>query len=371
MEPRDRSFGGKAGIWLKKRKHRVHPNAADVPLEQHKKVTPQSVDNNTLVAKNDREDEAQLTRKATNLTVIGWDDERCRPIYKETSPASTSSGDEGDDEAMETTKEARDDSSDRDEGSDKDNDCSVVVPSVLMQARGDNESRKTRAYGSRKRKANSLSSHHDTKPKRQHVPKKETVACASMLTPSMNRTTFDLATPQTALGSICAALNSDTKATPLDSLVVSDGNALSDKATKPTKEKKGPNFAVKRKKKNASAKQQHAALPSLATLDFTDENVSQPSSNTSLAAARAFFERLDAQQTLTLDSSGTPLAQGKKCVRTRRAITTQSDSLREEYEQYASATKATGVEPLSLEQYAVNRSAFFRTGDMYDGFLDG
>ena len=367
MEPRDRSFGGKAGIWLKKRKQRVHPNAMDIPSEQHKKVSPESVGYDSLVTSSGRDDVAQLTGNATKLTVIGWDDERCRPIYKKTS--RTSAVEEVDEEAMETMDEARDDISERDEGSDEDGDPSVK-PSVLVPS---GETRKTRAYGSRKRKVSTVSSHHDNKPKRQHVSKKETVANPSTMTPSMNRTMFDLATPQTALGNICAALNSETKATPLRTLT-SDRDAVSNgapKATKTSKEHKGPTLSIKRKKKNASAKQQqHPVLPSLAELDFS-ENVCQPSSTTSLAAAKAFFERLDTQQMLTLDSSGTPIVQGKRCVRTRRAIAVDSGSLREEYEQYVSATKATGVDPLSVEEYAVNRSAFFRTGDVYDGFLDG
>jgi hypothetical protein len=110
-------------------------------------------------------------------------------------------------------------------------------------------------------------------------------------------------------------------------------------------------------------------MPVLAQLNFVDDNVPvvQPSSSTSLEAAKAFFERLDSEQELTLDASDTP---GKACVRTRRAIHIQSDGIRQEYEQYVAATKASGVDALAIAQYARNRAAFFRTGDMFDGFLD-
>jgi len=359
-EPRDRAFGGKAGIWLKKRKQSV---ANDVPSKQHK-VTPQSVDAGSLVASNGKVGVPQLTTTSypAKRIVVGWDDVRCRPIYKKTSSgastSSTSVDETDDDESVEGVKEARDDVSNREDCTME--DYRAVQSSLLVcsSSSNDAESRKTREYGSRKRRANLMHTSHDiSKLKRQHVPKKkESFPVASFMTPSINRMSFDLATPQTGLGNICAALNSEIKATPLDPLVSDDHKKVSKQP------KKG--LLIKRKK----ATQQ--AMPSLAQLDFVDENVRQPSSTTSLAAAKAFFERLDAQQKLTLDASGTPVMQGKRCVRTRRAIHIESDSLREEYQEYAAATKATGIEPLSVEQYAVNRSAFFRTGDMYDGFLD-
>lgn len=365
----DRSYGGKAGIWLKKRrKQAVHP--------QQTKVTPPST---TSSIKKNHSDEASTAQNPSKQVIIGWDDKRCRPIYRESAAsssgtcsttASTSTINNSDDET-----EARDDDGSRKEDCSDEEDVDTGEPtsSVLVTNTNKTETlRKNRAYGSRKRVSN-LSSCHDImevqQRKRQHVTnkKKTTLDAASMMTPSTNsRMTFDLETPQTlGLGdNICDALNSDTKATPRD-FGASNDSTVAFKTTRPAKkEKKSASLAMKPK----NTKQRK--LPALAQLDFIDEQVSQPSSTTSLAAARAFFERLDAQQTLILDTSDTPVGK-KKCIRTRRAISVEgNDGLQKEYQDYVAATRATGVEPLSLEQYAVNRSAFFR-GDMYEGFLNG
>ena len=369
VEQRDRAFGGKAGIWLKKRKQgAVHP--ANDKATHGKKMTPQTVDGNDALVTSKEKTEENLPAKPNHAkrNVVGWDDLKCRPIYENSSTASTTSStsvdESDDDETVDPILESRDDVSGKNKRTVGDE--SAVESSLVVTSSSDNtESRKTRAYGSRKRKSNLSSSRHNTcKLKRQHVSKKnkETVPVDVVMTPSMNSMTFDPITPQTGLGNnICAALNSVTKEALLDSLV-SDVNS---KDTKPEKERK--EILIKGRKKT-----KQPTMPLLAELDFVDDdNVSQPSSTTSLSAAKAFFERLDAQQKLTLDASESPVLQGKKCVRTRRAVHIQSDSLRQEYEEYVSATKATGVEPLSVEEYAVNRSAFFRTGDMYDGFLDG
>lgn len=389
-ETRDRAFGGKAGIWLKRKKQSViHPNDNDDGASS-KKVTPPSLNvasgTLSLVASTEttvEESTLNVGANATQRTMVGWDDVRCRPVYMETSSwgPSTSSLEEEDEEEQ---PEARDDEQasdddlsvgDKEEENDRDD-----VPSSLLTTRNDNGSRKSRAYGSRKRKPSSnLLSTHPHEPnnrKRQHISekKKSTVASAAasaVMTPLTNRMAFDLATPQTGAGTnknICSALNSETKAAAAPLLPVPD-TAYNTGPPKDTKlpKKKGPGVLQRRKR----AEKQPAVPPSLSQLDFVDENVSQPSSTTSLAAARAFFERLDSQQTLTLDASGTPHDNKAKCVRTRRAIHVDSDSLQQEYQAYAASTRATGVEPLSVEQYAMNRSLFFRTGEMYDGFLDG
>lgn len=375
-ETRDRSFGGKAGIWLKKRKQSVavHPANED---QENNKVTPPSIDDNAgtnVTVKPKETTVGGATTTTKQRTVVGWDDVRCRPIYRETSSSSSSStSSREDNDAIENVlQETRDDGSSEDDDGSVEEEDREDVHSTLLATRND---RKTRAYGSRKRKPasnllSSLAPESNDNRKRRHVPSKKQERAAAVMTPSINRMTFDLATPQTAgpSNNICGALNSDTKATPLVPLAKRKSTNNAQVLKEEAKPKKKSLLGKKRTKQP----QQPPALPSLAQLDFCDENViSQPSSTTSLAAARAFFERLDAQQKLTLDASGTPVAQGKKVVRTRRAVHIHSDALREEYQEYAGATRATGVKPLSIKQYAVNRSAFFRNGDVYDGFLDG
>jgi hypothetical protein len=191
----------------------------------------------------------------------------------------------------------------------------------------------------------------------------------SMMTSSINHIPYDLVTPQRVFRSVCSSLNSDTNATSLGRSVDDDvafGVTDNNKGVKEEQKKKVFSFRTKK----GTLSRRGPTLPGLTELDFDDSCVplvGQPSSSTSLDAAKAFFERLDSQQKLTLDASDTP---GRACVRTRRAVHVQSDGIRKEYEHYAAATKASGVDPLSMEQYARNRAAFFRTGDMFDGFLD-
>jgi hypothetical protein len=358
---RNRAYGGKAGIWLKKRKRQVVPNAGDIPSsQQHKKVIP--------VQDGVMEDQ----RNSITRTLIGWDDVRCRPIYKEASEA-TATSDGLDDEPMEQAVEFT-----HTEISDEDDhtpDLSTEESSGFNVSSEPHVSKKARAYGSRKR-ANPPDEDHvernHVERKRAHVStavNKGRVASTlmPMVTPSNNHIPYDLVTPQRVFSSICSALNSDTKATPLGRSVDDD---VSFGVTEHKKEEQKKKVFAFGRKKGASSRR-GSTLPVLAELDFVDKVnvplVGQPSSSTSLDAAKAFFERLDSQQKLTLDASDTP---GKACVRTRRAIHVQSHGIRQEYEQYAAATKASGVDPLSMEQYARNRVAFFRTGDMFDGFLD-
>jgi hypothetical protein len=96
----------------------------------------------------------------------------------------------------------------------------------------------------------------------------------------------------------------------------------------------------------------------------------QPSSNTSLVAARAFFEKLDTTQKLVFDKSNSKSPIGHACVRTTRDANMQCPQLQDEYANYCVATKESGVEPLELTEYVSHRSTHFRKLGMYDGLLD-
>lgn len=351
-EIRDRAYGGKAGIWLKKRKRQVVPNVDDKPSsQQHKKVTPL----HDIVLLED-------PRNLSSRTIIGWDDVRCRPIYEATSEFTAPIDRLGD-----KTMEDMDATHISDEAHLTPDASSEKISAVNVSSDW-HVSKRARAYGSRKRKPDLPEEH--VQRKRTHVStavNKGFVASMSIGTHSLNHIAYDLATPQRVLSSICSALNSDTKATPLSRAAEDD--VFSDVAEhkKPRKERRRKGFAFR--KKQTVSTHRESKLQVLAQLNCVDDNVpvGQPSSSTSLDAAKAFFERLDSEQQLTLDASNSP---GKACVRTRRAIHMQSDGIRQEYKQYAAATKACGVDPLAMEQYARNRATFFRTRDMFDGFLD-
>jgi len=42
----------------------------------------------------------------------------------------------------------------------------------------------------------------------------------------------------------------------------------------------------------------------------------------------------------------------------------------QEYEQYTQACRASSVSPLAKAEYINNRAAYFRSKELYDGFLD-
>lgn len=96
----------------------------------------------------------------------------------------------------------------------------------------------------------------------------------------------------------------------------------------------------------------------------------QNSLHKSLDTARQFFEKL-AAQSLTLDTSGTPRQLTKRpCCRTRRARRLSSPNLTAEYGRYAQVCRESGVSPLPKQEYTTNRGEYFRTNELYDGFLD-
>jgi hypothetical protein len=177
---------------------------------------------------------------------------------------------------------------------------------------------------------------------------------------------------------VCAALNSVSKFTPMLPVpsrpqdTPAGGGVATDESSRASSASSGDDkkeLAAKSKKVAVKKPSRSSRNPDLAGTAFDPvQVVSQPSSKTSVDSARAFFQRLDSTQTLTLDASQSP---GKPTVRTRYMVSTDSQELQDEYEEYVQASSGTGVVPLSLQEYANNRSAYFRTKDMYDGFLDG
>lgn len=93
-------------------------------------------------------------------------------------------------------------------------------------------------------------------------------------------------------------------------------------------------------------------------------------SHASLERARDYFAHLDRTQALTLDASSSPPV-SSKITRTSRRADLSSPRFTKEYRAYAEASVASGVPPLSVQDYSSSRRLHFRKKELFDGFLDG
>lgn len=399
-EQKKRAYGGKVGVWLKKK--RRHSNDTGqrgvLPPESPspaKHCEGQNADVATSPSSSLETEDASLSSPKVKL--VGWDDVLCRPIYRGVSSAgSPSSTCKHDDEEDESTAIVNDD---------------IEMPSANEETCvekewcfSDGTSKAARSYGTKKRSRAGLSeaavsilddfvtsgennSSYDkdrkkavemkkntVKPSYQHGKKRRRrrnvsnkidatayVQSSSTSTASSSRgrkkaksmtntpAALEMVSPLPTKyrNYICSSLDSDTKET-------SNCGGLKIKS-------------LARKKIKMGKKE---ICTDLTELDFSDETVRQPSSNTSLDAAKAFFEQLDATQELNLSSAQSPILQGKACVRTTWTTNVQCPKLRQEYVAYRKATKSSGVAPLSLMEFAINRRTHLRKSDMFDGFLD-
>lgn len=100
-----------------------------------------------------------------------------------------------------------------------------------------------------------------------------------------------------------------------------------------------------------------------------DDNArhNQPTENSSLEAARAFFRFLDTNHRLVVDPKRSPRA-SSKVVRTTRRIR-HSDQLLVEYCDYCNILAQTGVVPISITEFASNWNNFVAKG-IRDGLFD-
>ncbi|KAL9186898.1 hypothetical protein ACHAXT_010618 [Thalassiosira profunda] len=97
----------------------------------------------------------------------------------------------------------------------------------------------------------------------------------------------------------------------------------------------------------------------------------QPTSKSSLESARAFFRYLDTNHNLTILKNGdaTPSAKLDN-IRTNRRIG-HNEQLRGEYSHYCQTVAGTGVNPISLSEFARNWNlCFTQNGVVRDGLLD-
>jgi hypothetical protein len=97
---------------------------------------------------------------------------------------------------------------------------------------------------------------------------------------------------------------------------------------------------------------------------------SVPNPHSSLERARNYFAKLDQTQSLTLDASSSP-AVSSRVTRTSRRADLSSPRFKNEYHAYAKESAASGVPPLTIQDYASSRREHFRKKELFDGFLDG
>jgi len=322
MPVRERVFGGTAGFWLRRRKKNLPANSGIKPT-----------DSDNVIAKDEYKQQFH----------IGWDEERCRPVYASASSTQTSST--SSDEEEESEKQIEEESTRVPTRSAITSFCDDKIVNQTLKAVnkrssfGNMKPRKPRStFGSRKRWT-LLDFDEESVPKRVRVS-------------DMSKSTVD-----------------DTN-NEIESFGLMDG--VRDPLAENEK-LRGP--AMKRSKRTLSedsaSKEGDASV-----FEFNgDENdnqielsqVGHPTSKTSLTVARAFFEQLDTNCALTLDSSQSPDVH-KANIRTRRKVSLDDPGLVEEYKRYCTSCKDANVGPLSIQHFLAYRSNAKTT--LYDGFLD-
>jgi hypothetical protein len=355
---RRRSFGGKDGIWWRKKKTR------EEKLEETRELP-------------------LLTTTANDHSIIGWDPVLCRPIFKEVVVSSGASC-----HANAASSSSEEDGT---AGSDQDHNNTILATTTTNTKA--KVQRTERSYGGRKRPyvmldilqdSSSTTTTLDTnmKPK-EIVEDNEALPLPSSTPPSANNTTSLPRQVSTLVMEDPAAdgtgsssgektetrkkhqglLQGKTKRERCASTTARDSLAQIVVAG-------GPSVPEKSKRADNSNNKKATVL------DFSDETPSaketellhQPSSNTSLVEARSFFERLDATEELKLDSSDTPVATSKVSRTSRRQVSCSNPAVLQDYEAYVQCSNQSGVMPLSLPNFLRSRSIY--KSELYDGFLD-
>jgi hypothetical protein len=366
-----RSFGGKGGIWW--RKKLIRSSLPDGKANNDKNKTDDSVESSSE-QKTEQNKTASLQSTAAAALVaptattlansIGWDPVKCRPIYHHdvqhdvvSSGSDANNNDDDDDDD--------DDASDESSNNGKMEDFfeTAMPPQPHVQ-------RIKRSYGSKKTPF-SLFMDSDTVPFESSIGSKKR---RQVEQPSSSESSCDFPA-------------SSTKELPRQ---VSEGLEEPNKDSNDRSQPPGISSRRRCRDKHKNNKEQDSSsstgdATTNDTLDFApdkqdnnnkvtiskkDFQLQQPSCNTSLLEARAFFERLDATQELKCDSSDTPQV-SSKAFRTSRNLHLSSPGLSKEYQAYARASNESGVTPLSIKEYAGYRSGFFRRRDLFEGFLDG
>ncbi|EED91095.1 predicted protein [Thalassiosira pseudonana CCMP1335] len=100
------------------------------------------------------------------------------------------------------------------------------------------------------------------------------------------------------------------------------------------------------------------------------ESTTQPTSNTSLESARAFFKYLDSTHHLTIVNRNDEANTKTDVIRTTRRIE-HCDQLRIAYLEYCKTVDDTGVSPITIEEFGMHWNRYFvERGVIRDGLLD-
>lgn len=115
------------------------------------------------------------------------------------------------------------------------------------------------------------------------------------------------------------------------------------------------------------------------TVKYCDKGsprIYQPSSHTSLSDAKAFFAQLDATEELTINTTKDKnynlykRSRNSQCVRTVQKRNLSDPSLLKCYASYRCASKENGLSPLALQMFAICRSDHFNKSRMCDSLLE-
>jgi len=338
-------FGGTAGLWLLRKKHRAAPEMTEVSTATTTKTGTNSEEALVLGPKDDATATAATSKsQRISSNSIGWDEERCRPIY---NGGGGSSDDPSTASSSITTQPSSSIHSD-----DDDNESVLLGSSVKKPARNHEYQdklspprRKKGVFGGRKRtfvpvteRRDSLSSFDDAEEEVDDADESLKPDSNSSNNPQKNKR-------------ICVSSSPDLK----------DDND-SDDEPKLSSQGSADVFDFEQ-----NEKAEHEAK--IAVVVSTKQRQPQPGHRTSLDVARAFFAKIDADQSLlTLSASPTPDRRRRKVRTTRGRLSAKVANA--EYQNYCQACRDSNVKPLPMRDFLTQRSEFFRAGEVFDGMFD-
>lgn len=333
MKARRGVFGGTAGLWLLRKKHRKGEAAART----------QSTECSVAL-----DDEPCRSKKES---WIGWDDERCRPVYNDdhstasTQPSSNNSVNGNNNSDTSITASPPEYALQKSPDTPKE--------SLIKMAANNNKGRR-RVFAVRKR---------------HYVPVTETHS------------------PSPSSDASSSSEHHPSKRIRLESS--SSGIKSSSSSKSEFTERNGATVFVNIFDASIQSKDGDKDIPKLSqesesssVFDFEKQNeketepteVRQPGHQTSLDVARAFFEQLDSDQTLlTLEdvscSQETRSGVKQSIVKTTRGKLPPKVA-QTEYRKYCTVCRGSKVKPLPMERFLEQRGTYFRRGDVFDGMFD-
>jgi len=355
-----RSFGGRAGTWLRKKRRlateETGTTVSAAPPESISKASSAvpSVEEDRRLGSDSSHSHNGGFLQSSVPKIIGWDDARGRPIYQRNENSDSSS--------LPTQN-------------DDDYDIPSPVRRLPYKENTQNyESRPVRSYSrGRNRRASTtdLIDELEASISPEEPSQVVTATTCSSSSSSSDEANSTASSPSFAetesrrLSNIHGHSNNST-ASNSDSSVFSFRDSSS--------------FEQQQQDTNASSTK-HAqkantnAITNNNSITTPKSRITVVSSTTSLSAARYFFRKLDRDHTLSFmkEEAETPKRHQEE-VPHGRSLRAMSPSnylqLVQEYEQYTQACRASSVSPLAKAEYINNRAAYFRSKELYDGFLD-